>query len=46
MILSSLAMSKLWYVCAAFPIDKNIIDKFQNRAFKFVWNKKAEYFKT
>ena len=44
-ILSSLAMSKLWHVGAVFPIHKNVIDKFQSRAFKFVWNNKVECLK-
>ena len=38
-------MSKLWYVGPVFPIDKNVIDKFQSRAFKFVWNNKVECLK-
>ena len=35
----------MWYVGSVFPIDSNIIDKFQSRAFKFVWNNRVECLK-
>ena len=44
-ILSTLGMRKIWYVGSVLPIDKNIIDKFQSKAFKFIWNNKVECLK-
>ena len=44
-ILSSLGMSKIWYVGSVLPIDTNIMDKFQSRPFKFIWKNKVECLK-
>ena len=44
-ILNVLGLSKLWYVGAVYPLDKNFLCKFEKLLFHFLWNNKTECLK-
>ena len=44
-IFNSLALSKLWYVAAVFPINDVHIAKFKSEIFSFIWGDKTECLK-
>ena len=44
-LLNSLGMSKLWYAGSVLPLPTGFLQKFQSRAFKFIWSDKTEYLK-
>ena len=44
-VVNVLALSKLWYVAAVFPIESKIIDKFTSEIFSFLWGNKTECLK-
>ena len=39
-IINTILLSKLWYVCSVFPIPKNLIPEINEIIFKFWWNSK------
>ena len=39
-IINTILLSKLWYVCSIFPLPKNIIPEINKIIFKFLWNNK------
>ena len=44
-IINTLALSKLWYVVAVFPIDNDFIHKFKSEMFSSLWGGKTECLK-
>ena len=38
MIINTILLSKLWYVCSVFPLPKNLIPEINKIIFKFLWN--------
>ena len=39
-IINTILLSKLWYVCSVFPLPKNLIPEINKIIFKFLWNNK------
>ena len=41
-LLNSLGMSKLWYAGSVLPLPTDFLQKFQSKAFKFIWSDKTQ----
>ena len=39
-IINTILLSKLWYICSVFPLPKNLIPEINKIIFKFLWNNK------
>ena len=39
-IIKTILLCKLWYVCSVFPLPKNLIPEINKIIFKFLWNNK------
>ena len=37
-IINTILLSKLWYMCSVFPLPKNLIPEINKIIFKFLWN--------
>ena len=39
-IINTILLSKLWYVCSVFPLPKDLLSEINKIIFKFLWNNK------